>query len=135
MSGIKRFGLVRFYSVMDSCGAVEQSGGDTQWSTQTKQQRSLVAPGHHTYGPARMVAVRSCIGKQFERMVASGKPRKKVDGRQPALTARSPAGRSRLGRGRQPAMVRTHSRACALSVMPGNSCRSSRAAENSPRCS
>ena len=37
--------------------------------------------------------------------------------------------------GFQPAMVPAHSRACALSVTPGNSRRSSTAAENSPRCS
>ena len=37
--------------------------------------------------------------------------------------------------GFQPAMVRAHSRACALSVMPGNRRRSSTAAANSPRCS
>jgi hypothetical protein len=34
------------------------------------------------------------------------------------------------GSGRQLAILRTHSRACALSVMPGNSWRSSTAAEN-----
>ena len=49
-------------------------------------------------------------------------------------------GRDRLGirftdrSGLQPAIVRAHSRACALSVMPGNSRRSSTAAANSPRC-
>lgn len=41
----------------------------------------------------------------------------------------------RSGSGFQPAMVRAHARACALSVMPGNSRRSSTAAANSPRCS
>jgi hypothetical protein len=41
----------------------------------------------------------------------------------------------RSGSGFQPAMVRAHSRACALSVMPGNRRRSSMAAEKSPRCS
>ena len=39
------------------------------------------------------------------------------------------------GNGVQPAMVRAHSCALALSVMPGNSRRNSIAAENSPPCS
>jgi len=39
------------------------------------------------------------------------------------------------GSGVQPAMARAHSRALALSVMPGNSRRSSIAADNSPPCS
>jgi hypothetical protein len=37
--------------------------------------------------------------------------------------------------GFQAAMVRAHSRACTLSVTPGNSRRNSTAADNSPRCS
>src|SRR5271166_4563993 len=37
-----------------------------------------------------------------------------------------------MGGGFQPAMVRAHSRASAVSVMPGNSRRSSTAADNSP---
>ena len=40
----------------------------------------------------------------------------------------------RSGSGFQPAMVRAHFRACALSVMPGNRWRSSTAADSSPRC-
>jgi hypothetical protein len=36
--------------------------------------------------------------------------------------------------GFQLAMVRTHSRACTLSVMPGKRRRNSIAAANSPRC-
>src|SRR4051812_33331080 len=39
------------------------------------------------------------------------------------------------GSGVQPAIVRAHSRALALSVMPGNSRHSSTAADNSPPCS
>jgi hypothetical protein len=39
---------------------------------------------------------------------------------------------SGLGSGFQPAMVRAHSRACRLSVIAGNSRRSSIAADNSP---
>jgi hypothetical protein len=39
------------------------------------------------------------------------------------------------GRGPQPAMIMAHSRALALSVIPGNNRRSSMAAENSPPCS
>ena len=39
------------------------------------------------------------------------------------------------GSGFQPAMVRAHSRACALSVTPGNRRRSSTAADSSPCCS
>jgi hypothetical protein len=41
--------------------------------------------------------------------------------RQLALSARTLTVRSRFGRGLQLAIVRTHSLACALSVMPGNS--------------
>ena len=41
-------------------------------------------------------------------------------------------GRGGTGRGFQPAMVRAQARACAVSVMAGNSRRSSTAAENSP---
>ena len=41
----------------------------------------------------------------------------------------------RGGNGCQPAMTRAHSRACTLSVMPGNSRRNSIAADNSPCCS
>ena len=44
-------------------------------------------------------------------------------------------GRGGTGRGFQPAMVRAQARACAVSVMAGNSRRSSTAAENSPLCS
>jgi hypothetical protein len=39
------------------------------------------------------------------------------------------------GRGPHPAMIMAHSRALALSVIPGNNRRSSMAAENSPPCS
>jgi hypothetical protein len=41
----------------------------------------------------------------------------------------------RGGKGCQHAMTRAHSRACTLSVMPGNSRRNSIAADNSPCCS
>src|SRR5262249_4813211 len=51
------------------------------------------------------------------------------------LSGRSLTGRGRLGRGFQPAIVRAHSRARAVSVMAGNSRRTSTAAANSPRCS
>ena len=55
---------------------------------------------------------------------------------QRARRSRGTLGSRFIGRsGFQPAMVRTHSRACVLSVMPGNSRRSSTAAANSPRCS
>ena len=42
------------------------------------------------------------------------------------------SGRRGTGSGVQPAMVRAQARACAVSVMAGNSRRSSTAAENSP---
>jgi hypothetical protein len=48
------------------------------------------------------------------------------------MDRRSLTGRSGTTSGFQPAMVRAHSRAPALSAMPGNSRRSSTAAENSP---
>jgi hypothetical protein len=44
-------------------------------------------------------------------------------------------GRRGTGSGVHPAMVLAQARACAVSVMAGNSRRSSIAAENSPRCS
>jgi hypothetical protein len=58
----------------------------------------------------------------------------------PATTGQVPRfRRNRLGgcggKGCQPAMTRTHSRAWTLSVMPGNSRRNSIAADNSPCCS
>ena len=63
----------------------------------------------------------------------------------PPLAAPSAGSRQRVRRscgglgirfsGFQLAMVRAHSTACALSVIPGNRRRSSMAAENSPRCS
>jgi hypothetical protein len=61
--------------------------------------------------------------------------------RHPARVQRTPRSRGGLGirftgrSGFQPAMVRAHSRACVLSVMPGNSRRSSMAADSSPLCS
>jgi hypothetical protein len=60
---------------------------------------------------------------------------------QPRQTTRRNRGRfgssfnGRTGSSFQLAMVRTHSRACALSVMPGNRRRNSIAADSSPRCS
>jgi hypothetical protein len=39
------------------------------------------------------------------------------------------------GSGGQPAMMRTHPRACAMLSTPGNSRRNSTTADNSPRCS
>ena len=45
---------------------------------------------------------------------------RRAERRQLALPTRSLNGRSRLGRGFQLAIVRTHSRACALSVIPGH---------------
>jgi hypothetical protein len=61
--------------------------------------------------------------------------RGRVQGSRPLPGCNRLADRWRLGSGSQPAMFRAHSRACALSVMPGNSRRSSTAADISPRCS
>jgi hypothetical protein len=49
--------------------------------------------------------------------------------------SRRDTGRNGTGSGFQAAMIRAHSRACAVSVTPGNSRRSSTAADNSPSCS
>ena len=62
--------------------------------------------------------------------------RNQADGAGSRLLGRARVtGRSGTGRGFQPAMVRAQARACVMSVMAGNSRRSSTAAENSPCCS
>jgi len=70
----------------------------------------------------------SYVGATFPAVSRAGASSQGGWPRQLALSARTLTGRSRLGSGLQLTIVRTHSRACALYVMPGNSWRSSMAA-------
>jgi hypothetical protein len=58
-----------------------------------------------------------------------------IVGTRPFVVVRFRALILRAGNAFQPAMMRTHSRACAVSLLPGNSRRSSTAAANSSCCS